>query len=154
MYVCMWVCVYLAQQDFRVNDLCVEIENMEKKKCTQTVSNAEPSRKWMKRNRKMMMKIFFLNSFFFQPFKYTVYFFSIIECTEISLVWKIRAILNGPWNKRTFIVRDRERVYVENRCAERSAEKFDCVKNTSTNVDAKSCSYNTTYDNAGNHSLN
>lgn len=66
--VCVYV--YLAQQDFRANDLYRHIESERKKSVHKTVSNAASSRKWLKRNRKMMMKIFFLNSFF-SPFQYT-----------------------------------------------------------------------------------
>lgn len=42
------------------------------------------------KKNKIMMNIFFLSSFFL-PFQYTLLF--ITECTEISLVWKIQAIL-------------------------------------------------------------
>lgn len=56
--------------------------------CITRVEKKAPRKRWWKFSSRILP--------LFSPFQYPLFF---IECTEISLVWKIQAILNRPWNE-------------------------------------------------------
>lgn len=127
---------------------------------SRTSSSALPSsRKWIKKNRKTMMKIFFFNSIFFHLFN-TRFFYYWMHRNLISMEdtshFEGRHETNEPNSQRSReIVGERERTAVPNDPRELlQVHVYVCSEKKArpTNIEVK-LFIHTTYDNAGNHSL-